>query len=376
MLSSPDQLKRTALVAQHEKQKAKMVDFGGWFMPLSYQGVLKEHEAVRRGVGVFDVSHMGQFMVSGPESLDFLQHLTINDVSKLEDGGGQYSAFLNPKGGIIDDLIFYRLSEQKFFLCVNAANIEKDYGWLKEQEKSFSQVTVEDLSQEWSQLAVQGPRSGEVISQLVDFYGWTPVDHLSYMGISKQPMGDKHGYVARTGYTGEKGYELYVPSSQVVTMWQEILSKSSSTGVVPIGLGARDTLRLEACYLLHGSDMNGETSPLEVGLGWATKLNKGDFVGKAALVAQKESGVSQKLYGFFMTESAVARSHMSVYRNQEKIGYVTSGGFLPTVKEKGGLCLLNDTTLKVSDSVQIDVRGKLKEARIVKRPFYQAKIKN
>ncbi len=374
-MASGTEVLTTPLVAVHKSLKAKMVPFGGWLMPVSYTTVLQEHKAVREACGIFDVSHMGEVMVTGANAAAFLQHLTINDIEKLKDGSGQYSAMLHEHGGMIDDLIVYRLKADKYLLCVNASNTAKDFAWIDKQARKFSEVQVADESNLWSQLAVQGPASAKAVEALIGATDLAQFRSLQYMDIMNLKLFGKAALLARTGYTGEHGYEIYLPNEVAEKTWAALLETQPVTGIQPIGLGARDTLRLEACYLLYGNDMNDEVSPLEAGIGWATRLTKADFIGRAALVQQKEAGPKRSQFAFVMVEDGIPRSGMDLYRNGEKIGVVTSGSVLPTVGGAGGMALIARGKANLNDEVEVDIRGKRKLARLVQKPLYKAKVK-
>lgn len=368
--------KATVLLDEHKRLGGKIVPFGGWQMPVSYSSVLDEHTAVREKVGIFDVSHMGEIFVSGPRSLDFLQSITINDAAKLAIGGGQYSAMCNHQGGMVDDLILYRLGKDEYLLCVNASNTEKDYQWITSAIKDWTDVKATNRSHEWSQLAIQGPNSQQVLSLILRENDRTKALALEYTHICPVELFGALAYVARTGYTGEKGYEIYLPNAVAVKTWQAVLATAANTGVQPIGLGARDTLRLEACYLLYGNDMNDQVSPLEAGIAWATKLDAKDFIGKNILVEQKRQGVTRKIFAFKLEDKAIPRHGMKIFKNNEEVGEVTSGSVLPTLGGAGGMALLSCQRVSEGDLVEVDVRGKRKLARIVKRPLYSARIKD
>lgn len=362
-------LKKTHLNQQHRDLKAKMLGFGGWDMPISYEGVIAEHKTVREACGIFDVSHMGEIRIKGPQANEYAQFLTINDVNRLAPGQGQYSALLNDKGGMIDDLIIYRLGANELFACVNASNIEKDFTWMKEQSTRFN-VAVTNESEQWSQIAIQGPQSQAVLTKTLGAASGAAIEKLQYMEITEVSVDGTKALVARTGYTGEHGYEIYMPHSIVQNLWKSFLSN----GAKPIGLGARDTLRLEACYVLYGNDMNETVSPLEAGVAWAVRLEDKDFIGKKALLAQKEGGLKRKMVAFIMDEKAIPRHDMKIFVGERDAGYVTSGSFLPTLDAAGGMALV-DSSVKIGDSIEIDVRGKRKLAKVVKRPLYSAKVK-
>ena len=365
---------RTPLFDAHKALKAKMIPFGGWDMPVSYTSVLQEHKAVRETCGVFDVSHMGEVTVKGKGAEAFLQAITINDIKKLGDGAGQYSAILNPQGGMIDDLIIYRLTAADYMICVNASNVDKDFLWIKEQATKFKDVTVENESPTYSQLAVQGPNAPQAVAALLSSGDTKRLEALAYTHIMTATIQGQKALVARTGYTGERGYELYLPNSVAHAVWDALLATASKTGVQPIGLGARDTLRLEACYLLYGNDMNDDVTPLEAGISWAVAIDKPDFIGKAALVKQKELGLPRSMFCFTMDEG-IPRHDMAVYKGSDLIGKVTSGSVLPTIGGAGGMALLDPKKVKVGDEVEVDVRGKRKLARLVKKPLYKPKVK-
>lgn len=355
----------------HKQLSAKIVDFGGWDMPLSYQSVLKEHQQVRNHCGIFDVSHMGEIFVSGPEAVPFLQLITINDIGQLKVGQGQYTAMCTETGGIVDDLICYRLKDQEYLLCVNASNTEKDFAWIQQQSKPFQQVTIKNESDQWSQIAIQGPESQSMVESLI-----SPTDLPQFKDLAYSEIMTAHNrsqaqfYIARTGYTGELGYEIYAPNGQGVQIWQELLERKA----VPIGLGARDTLRLEACFLLYGNDINETITPVEAGISWAIKWDAKDFIGKNALLRQRKEGVLKKVQGFEMIDKAIPRSHMTLSSGDREVGYVTSGSVLPSLNANGGLCYV-DSNIQIGDEILVDVRGNRKRAKIVKRPFYQTKVR-
>ena len=367
-------VKRTALYDTHKSLSAKTIPFGGWDMPVQYEGVLAEHKTVRESCGLFDVSHMGEVRVIGPEAEKFMQFMTINDVTKLNPGGGQYSAILREDGGMIDDLIIYRLGPQEFFICVNASNAEKDYLWLKEHSSKFS-VQVTDESNLWSQIAVQGPNASETLSAILNGASRDAANSALYMSIFTAEVFGEKILVARTGYTGEKGFEIYLPNKIAAKAWSCMMETYPKTGVKPIGLGARDTLRLEACYLLYGNDMDESVNPFEAGISWAVKLEKGEFLGRSALQKAKEIGLTRKTVAFLMEEQGIPRHGMDIYQGEKKIGVVSSGSFLPTLNASGGMALISVSYGQIGDTFEIDVRGKRKLAKVMKRPLYTAKVK-
>ena len=367
-------LKKTPLYHLHVEQKAKLIDFGGWCMPVSFSSVIDEHKTVREKCGIFDVSHMGEIVVRGKNSHDFLQRVTINDVQKLAVGKGQYTAILNREGGFIDDLILYRIEEDAYLACVNAGNIEKDFEWLASQKQSSDEVEIENKSESFCQIAIQGPDSENVLKECLPDLAESILS-ISYMDIIQVEIQGERSYLARTGYTGEKGYEVYLPPIAGQELWKMLQQSDIKWGVKPIGLGARDTLRLEACYLLYGQDMNETTSPLEAGIGWATKLESSDFVGKEKLLEEKKLGRKRKIIGFLLKEKGIPRAGMTIYKGEDQIGTVTSGSFLPSINAPGGMALVDFDSITVGDQIEIDIRGKRKLAEVKKRPLYSAKVK-
>lgn len=365
---------KTTLFETHKALKAKIVPFGGWQMPVSYEGVMAEHKAVREACGIFDVSHMGQIFVSGRDATSFLQRLTMNNIEKLAPGTSQYSAFLNESGGFVDDLIIYKLWDGDYLICVNAANIDKDHAWLM-NHRSNAKVTIENKSDEYAQLAVQGPTSLAALSALLSPEDAVALSKLAYTHIMRASFQSKPVFIARTGYTGEKGFEVYLVNELAEAMWNKLLQTEAKTGIKPIGLGARDTLRLEACYLLYGNDMNETVSPLEAGVAWAVKLDCGDFLGRSALEQEKKNGSRRKMVAFKFEEEGIPRSGMEIYAGDKLIGRVTSGSVLPTVGGAGGMALVDAPFAEIGTKLDVDVRGKRKVASVVKRPLYEARVK-
>lgn len=369
--------RKTPLNSCHRALGAKMVPFGGWDMPVSYEGVLAEHAAVRNQCGIFDVSHMGEIRVMGPEAQKFLLGLAMNDVSKLKTGEGQYSGLLLPTGGMIDDMIVYRLGDEEFFICVNASNADKDFSWIHEHAHGI-QVTVTNESDSWAQLAIQGPNSLEATLPLFALSDHGAIRGMAYMNILPLMLMGQQALIARTGYTGEKGYEIYLRPVVAEKAWKAALETAPKTGIKPIGLGARDTLRLEACYLLYGNDMDDMVTPLEAGVAWAVKLSdRGDFIGRDPLLIQKQEGLPRKIFAFKMLDQAIGRAGMEVFLNGKLCGKVTSGSPLPTLGGAGGMALLSSKCgISIGSKVEIDIRGKRKLAEIVTRPLYSARVKS
>ncbi|NCP84695.1 MAG: glycine cleavage system aminomethyltransferase GcvT [Bacteroidetes bacterium] len=361
-------LKRTQFYQAHKDSSAKLIDFGGFEMPVNYEGIKAEHNCVREAVGVFDVSHMGEIFISGSDSLSFIQKITINDASKLVPGKAQYSAMCYENGGIVDDLLVYMLAENEYLLVINASNIDKDVAWMT--QFVFGDVIVDNRSENMCLLAVQGPKSVELIQRLTDL----DVSSISYYSFKIGTFcGMSNVIVSATGYTGEKGFELYFNESDgnPITVWNTLMESGADLGIKPTGLGARDTLRLEMGYALYGNDISSETNPYEAGLGWITKLDKDEFNGKQALVAIKAKGVTRKLTGFIVQgEKQVPRAHYAICNaNREKIGEVSSGGLSITLGTGIGLGYVDAGYLKVNTELYISIRGKLIAAHITKPPF-------
>ncbi|MFN3529155.1 MAG: glycine cleavage system aminomethyltransferase GcvT [Bacteroidia bacterium] len=359
-------MKNTALYQQHIDLGAKMVPFAGYNMPVSYAGIKLEHQAVREAVGVFDVSHMGEFLVKGPHALDLLQYITTNDVSKLEDGKVQYSCMPNGQGGIVDDLLVYRLNEEKYLLVVNASNMEKDWAWIKRQNKW--EVDVQDLSDNLSLLAVQGPNAIPALQSLTDI----PLADISYYSFRTGLLaGVEDVIISATGYTGSGGFELYIPNASAPKVWKAVLDVGADFGIQPCGLGCRDTLRLEMGFCLYGNDINDSTSPIEAGLGWITKFTK-DFIDSDLLASQKANGVDRKLVGFEMQERGIARQHYKICDAEgHEIGEVTSGSESPSTGKLIGMGYVNNPHNKAGSQIFIEIRNKLVPAMVVKLPFYK-----
>jgi len=361
-------MKSTAFRKFHEALGAKMVPFAGFIMPVQFEGVTVEHETVRKGVGVFDVSHMGEIWVKGPTALDFLQWVTSNDVSKLYDGKVQYSCFPNDQGGIVDDLLVYRIDAETYLLVVNASNIEKDWNWLNSQNKFGA--TLYNASDEMAQLAVQGPKALEVVQKLTS----EPIMDMEYYTFKKVELaGVKDVILSITGYTGSGGCEIYMANEDAETIWNAVFEAGKFYGIKPIGLAARDTLRLEMGFCLYGNDINDTTSPIEAGLGWITKFTDyKDFINKAALLQQKQSGPLKKLVGFEMIDKGIPRQHYPIADSDGNIiGEVTSGTMSPSLKVGIGMGYVPAAFSSPGSEVNVVVRDKHLKAKVVKLPFYK-----
>lgn len=360
-------MKNIALSKTHEALGAKMVPFAGYIMPVQYEGVNTEHETVRKALGVFDVSHMGEFLVSGPKALEFIQKVCSNDASKLVDGKAQYSCFPNKTGGIVDDLIVYRFNEEKYLMVVNASNIDKDWAWVNEHNSVGAEL--QNLSDEYSLLAIQGPKAVEAMQALtsvnlsdIPFYNFVVADFASI----------EHVIISATGYTGSGGFEIYCKNSEVEQIWNKVMEAGASFGIKPIGLAARDTLRLEMGFCLYGNDITEETSPLEAGLGWITKFSK-DFINSDALKKQKEEGISRKLIAFELNQKGIPRQGYDILDVEgNKIGVVTSGTMSPSLNKGIGLGYVPIAFSKTESQIYIQIRKNKVPATVVKLPFYKA----
>jgi len=361
-------LKRTPLYERHLALGARLVEFSGWEMPVQYSSILDEHRAVRTRAGLFDVSHMGEFKVEGPESLDFLQYLVPNDVSRLAIHQALYTQLCLPNGGTIDDLIIYYLAENHYMMVVNAGNIDKDFAWVEQQAKNFD-VQIFNQSDTTALLALQGPEAQTILQPLAD----VDLSTIRYYHFEPGVVDGINCIISRTGYTGEDGFELYCAPVDAVTLWNDLLAAGKECGLLPAGLGARDTLRIEAGYCLYGHELDEQTNPLEAGLGWTVKLNKGEFIGRDALLKVKEEGPKRKLIGIEMIERGISRAGYAIYENNLPIGALTSGAPSPTLNKNIGMGYVEASHAVVGNTVQIDIRGKRAAAQIVALPFYKRK---
>ncbi len=356
-------LKKTPLNAVHRRLGARMVDFGGWDMPVQYSGMLEEHRAVRERVGIFDVSHMGELEIRGPEALELVNWVTCNDASKLGVGQAQYSALLYENGGFVDDLLVHKLAADHFFLCVNAANQDKDHQHIAANNRFDARV--ENAGERYAQLAVQGPHALETLQKLTR----VALKSIRSYHFMDDVVSGATARIARTGYTGEDGFEVYVAPAAAERLWEEILAAGAEFGIKPCGLGARNTLRLEAALALYGNDIDAGTTPWEAGLGWIVKLEKGDFLGRAALVKQKQDGVPRRLVGFEMTGRGIGRDGYEVCADGDRVGCVTSGSPSPTLNKNIGLCYLPSGLAQTGRTIHIMVRGAPISAVTVPTPF-------
>lgn len=359
-------LKRTPLYAEHQRLGGKIVPFAGYEMPVQYSaGIIAEHLAVRKAAGLFDVSHMGELDVRGGDALGLVQYVTTNDASALAVGQAQYSAFCGPDGSMLDDCIVYRF-EDHYMIVVNASNVDKDRDWVAGYADRFDTEVI-DRSDDTGLIALQGPRSQSILSRLTD----APLDDIRYYHFAEGDVADVPTVISRTGYTGEDGFELYLPAARTEQVWQRLLEVGRQDGISPAGLGARDSLRLEMGYALYGNDIDERRTPLEAGLGWVTKLDKGDFIGRDALMKQKESGIRERLVGFICQERGFPRHGYAVHIDGEPAGEVTSGIVSPMLQQGIGMAYVPADSAKPGTRIDIMVRDKAIPAEITRPPFYR-----
>lgn len=367
MADAQTPLKQTPLHATHLAHKARMVPFGGWDMPVEYSGITDEHMAVRTRAGLFDVSHMGEIELAGADALAAVQKISSNDASRLAVGQIQYSALTTPAGTFVDDLLVYRMADDHFLLVVNASNIEKDYAWIRSQVAGFADAPAVNTSNRYALLALQGPVAAEVLQALTA----VPLAEMKYYWFAPGEVAGVRATISRTGYTGEDGFEVFVPPAQAPHVWAAILRAGADAGVVPAGLGARDTLRLEASMRLYGNDMDDTTTVLEAGLGWVVGWKKDDFTGADVLRAQKAAGVERTLVGIEMVDRAIARHGYPVVVDGQAVGTVTSGTQTPFLKKAIGMAYVPTALAEPERQIHVEVRGRLAAARIVPMPFYK-----
>jgi aminomethyltransferase len=367
MAPSPD-LKRTPLNVVHRASGAKMVDFGGWDMPVQYSGILEEHHAVRQAVGLFDVSHMGEIEVRGPQAANLVDYVTTNHAAKLKPGQAHYSGLLYETGGFVDDILVHKVNDQHFFLCVNASNQEKDYQHIvvHRREKGF-EAEVDFSSPRYAQLAIQGPLANETLQKLTK----TDLSAIRYYWFVDGEVAGTPARIAHTGYTGEDGFEIYIAPEEAPRLWQEILNAGVAAGIKPCGLGARNTLRLEAKMALYGHEIDASINPLEADLGWIVKFDKGDFVGRAALEKTRTEGMKRKLVGFEMKGRGIGRDGYEVVLQGNVAGWVSSGGPAPTLGKNIGLCYLPTQSAEPGQAISVMIRDVPVEAVTVETPFYK-----
>jgi len=359
-------MKTTRLNAKHRKLGAKMIEFVGWDMPVEYKGIIDEHLAVRTAAGLFDVSHMGEILVTGKGALAFVQHLTPNDASRLAVNQVQYTALTTPQGTFVDDMLVYCLDPERYLLVVNAANTDKDYQWVVSHLPGFN-VKAENLSDSYSQLALQGPKAAEILKPLTD----VRLEEMKPFWAARGKVAGIDTLVSRTGYTGEDGFEVYTTASNPGVIWDAILESGRSLGIQPIGLGARDTLRLEAKLMLYGNDIDDKTTVLEADLKWIVKFKKGAFLGSDVLLKQSEEGIRRKIVGFDLLDRGIARPHYPVFIGGEKAAEVRSGTFAPFLKKSIGLVYLPVEKTEIGTEFEIGIRDKKVRARVIPTPFYK-----
>jgi aminomethyltransferase len=358
------EMKLTALNHVHRALGAKMVPFAGYDMPVLYKNLIQEHHAVRNAVGVFDVSHMGEVFITGDKAFDLVQYMTSNDVSALSDGRVQYSCMPNDQGGIVDDLLVYRFASDKYFLVINASNIEKDLAWMHKQNEKFG-ATIENKSDDYSLLAIQGPKAIAALQKLTE----VNLSEIPYYHFTEGVLANMHMIISNTGYTGAGGFELYVKNNEVETLWNAVMDAGAEFGIEPCGLGARDTLRLEKGFCLYGNDINDETSPIEAGLGWITKFNNPFHMSEHHLEI-KNNKPSKKLVGFELIDRGIPRQHYPICTaDGSVIGEVTSGTMSPTLNKAIGMGYVTSENSAAGSEIYIEVRGKLLKAQVVKIPF-------
>jgi aminomethyltransferase len=360
-------MKRTPLFAAHQALGARFVDFGGWQMPVQYTGIIAEHHAVRQRAGLFDVSHMGEIELRGPRALAACQALTVNDVGRLHDGQAQYSLLCLPSGGVVDDIIVHRIAPERLLLCVNAGNTEKDLAWVREHRGG---AEVVDRSAEVAQLALQGPRATDILMPVTDL----PLRDIPSFSFREGQVAGRRALVAHTGYTGEDGWEVYCGAEAALAVWNALLDAGRPFGIAPAGLGARDTLRLERALPLYGHELTEETTPLEAGLGWVVRLNKGEFIGRDVLLRQREAGVERNLVGLLMRAPGIPRQGYRIFHGRDAVGAVTSGTKSPTLGKAIALGYVASTWEEVGTKLGIEIRGRMSEAEVVPLPFYKRAV--
>ncbi|MYK88531.1 MAG: glycine cleavage system aminomethyltransferase GcvT [Acidobacteria bacterium] len=368
MANTPaDTLQTTPLHARHRALGARMTPFGGWDMPLQYSGIAEEHRAVRTAAGLFDVSHMGEVEIAGDDALAAVQRIASNDARKLEPGRAQYSALTTPAGTVVDDVLVYQLAAGHYLLVINAANIAKDVAWIRKGIAAAGDAVAVNASSRYALIALQGPRAAAILQGLTA----VELDGVAYYTFANGEVANVRATISRTGYTGEDGFELFVPPAQADTVWSTLLAAGGSEGLLPAGLGARDTLRLEAGMRLSGQDMDETTTLIEAGLGWTVGWDKASFVGREALLEQKRTGPARRLVGFEMLDRGIARHDHAVYAGADRVGRVTSGTLTPFLQKAVGMAYVPVELAARDTELSIDVRGRRLRARVVRMPFYR-----
>lgn len=363
--------KKTALFNVHKKYGGKLIEFAGWSLPVEYESLISEHEAVRNSAGIFDVSHMGEVEVIGKDAVSFIQKLITNNIDCLKDNQVIYTLMCYPDGGVVDDLLVYKLNNEQFMLVINASNVEKDFEWMLSNIKDFD-ISLINISNDISEVALQGPKAQQILQKLTD----TNLDDIKFFYFKEDvDISGVKCLVSRTGYTGEDGFEIYTSNLYIEKIWESILEIGRAYGLKPAGLGCRDTLRFEAALPLYGNEISKDITPLEAGLGYFVKLNKGDFIGKGALESQKLNGLSRKLVGFEMKDRGIPRHNYDVYKDDKKIGFVTTGYFSPTLKKNIGLALIDSNCAELGTEISIMIRNKACKAEIINKKFYNKNYK-
>lgn len=366
-----ENVKKTALFDTHKKYGGKIIEFAGWQLPVQYEGIIEEHEAVRNAAGLFDVSHMGEIEVRGKEATEFVQHLVTNDINVLESNQVQYNLMCYVDGGVVDDLLVYKFNSEYYLLVVNASNIDKDFEWMTSNRKGY-EIDLVNISSLVSEVALQGPKAEEILQTLTDFN----LKELKFFYCLKNVnVAGIECLISRTGYTGEDGFEIYTENEFIEKLWESIIEAGKDYGIKPAGLGCRDTLRFEACLPLYGNELSKDITPLEAGLGFFVKLGKEDFIGKAALLKQKEEGLKRKLVGFEMTERGIPRHGYEVTVKGENVGSVTTGYLSPTLKKNIGLALIDSNYADLGTEINIVIRNKAVKATVVSKKFYNKNYK-
>lgn len=366
-----DTLKKTALFPMYEKYGGKLVDYAGWSMPVEFSGLVREHEAVRTAAGLFDVSHMGEIEVKGSEAAAYLQNLLTNNIEAMNDNQVIYTFMCYENGGVVDDLLVYRYSADHYLLVVNAANMEKDYEWMIAQKKSY-RVEIINLSSEISEVALQGPKAESILQMLTD----TDLSQIPSFYLKRDvEIAGARCLISRTGYTGEDGFEIYLKHEDAAVVWEKILEAGKPDGVIPVGLGARDTLRFEAALPLYGNEISQDISPIEAGLGYFVKFDKGDFIGREALFTQKQEGLKRKSVAFEMIDNGIPRHGYSVLSEGKEIGFVTTGYHSPTLGRNIGYALVRAEYAEIGNTIEIQIRKRTAKAQIVSKKFYAKNYK-
>ncbi len=360
---NPNDVRKTALYDIHIKLGARMVSFAGWEMPVQYESIIKEHKAVRSYAGIFDISHMGEFLLEGKNVIEFLQYVMINDLNLLEPSKGQYSCMCYENGTVVDDLVYYEETPERFRMIVNAGNIEKDLQWLNEHKGEFD-IQITNLSTKRSRIAFQGPKADEILQPLVD----VDLSQINRFYFAHCSIRGKPIFIARTGYTGERGFEISFENEFAETIWNELLN----TGASPAGLGARDSLRLEACYSLYGHEITDAITPVEAGLSWLVKPKEGiNYIGKDVLMKQKSEGTKRIIVGLNLIDKGIIRENYKIFKSGNQIGFVTSGGYSPTLKKTIGLGIVDKQYKEIGTEIEIEIRNKFLRGKIVSTPFHR-----